>query len=131
MSHSRAVAIEQTVSSVVARPFLMIQFHLFLSTIFGRYFAAVTEALTSAKRTEESLRRLKNVREKPTANNSSSNRSSGGMSDDDKIRLQLHVDIVTWTEEIGRLQIERHSIEKLDELNELAQSCTGVRTERS
>lgn len=95
-----------------------------------RYFSAVTDVLTSVKKTEESLRRMKNLRQKSSNNNpNQSNNGSGGMSDDDKIRLQLHVDISTWTNEIEKLHIDRNSVEKLNEINELVQSCTRIKTD--
>lgn len=49
------------------------------------------------------------------------------MSDDDKIRLQLHVDISTWTKEIEKMHVDRNSVDKLNELNELVQSCTRIK----
>lgn len=49
------------------------------------------------------------------------------MSDDDKIRLQLHVDISAWTNEIEKMHVDRKSVEKLVELNELVQSCTRIK----
>lgn len=94
-----------------------------------RYFAAVTDVLTSVKKTEESLRRLKNLREKSSNNNpNQSSSGSGGMSDDDKIRLQLHVDIITWTNEIEKMHVDRNSVDKLNELNELVESCTRIKS---
>lgn len=84
--------------------------------------------LTSVKKTEESLRRLKNLREKSTNTNANqSNSGSGGMSDDDKIRLQLHVDISAWTNEIEKMDVDRTSVEHLIELNELVQNCTKIK----
>lgn len=84
--------------------------------------------LTSVKKTEESLRRLKNLRERSSSNNpNQSSSGSGGMSDDDKIRLQLHVDISTWTKEIEKMDVDRNSVDKLNELNELVQSCTRIK----
>lgn len=46
--------------------------------------------LNSVKKMEESLKRLKQARRAPAANPVS---SSSGMSDDDKIRLQLALDV--------------------------------------
>lgn len=86
--------------------------------------------LTSVKKTEESLRRLKNLREKSTNNNpsgTSGGSGSAGMSDDDKIRLQLHVDVDTWTSEIEKMQIDRNDVDKLNELNELVQNSTRIK----
>lgn len=97
--------------------------------LFCRYYAAVTDVLTSVKKTEESLRRLKNLREKTSNSNpnAASSSNSGGMSDDDKIRLQLHVDISTWTNEIEKMHVHRSDVDKLNELNELVQNCSRIK----
>lgn len=55
-----------------------------------RYFETVSDVLNSVKKMEESLKRLKQARRAPATNPVS---SSGGMSDDDKIRLQLALDV--------------------------------------
>jgi len=52
-----------------------------------RYLAVTSDVLTSVKKMEESLRRLR------TARGTSSAGGSQGMSDDDKIRLQLYLDV--------------------------------------
>lgn len=78
------------------------------------------------QKTEESLRRLKNLREKSTTSMTAS-MSSGGMSDDDKIRLQLHVDIMHWTNEIELMQINRNEINKLPQLIQLVEESTKIR----
>lgn len=70
------------------------------------------------------MRRLKNLREKPAT---SSQATSSGVSDDDKIRLQLHVDIAAWTAEIEKLGVSRSSVERLNELNELVENCTKAK----
>lgn len=94
---------------------------------FDRYYTAVSDVLTSVQKTEESLRRLKNLREKPAAANQGASPPSG-MSDDDKIRLQLHVDICSWCTEIeSSLSIDRNSIDKLKELVHLAEESTKIK----
>lgn len=50
----------------------------------------MSDVLNSVKKMEESLKRLKQARRAPATNPVS---SSGGMSDDDKIRLQLALDV--------------------------------------
>lgn len=55
-----------------------------------RYFETVSDVLNSVRKMEESLKRLKQARRSPATNPVS---SSGGMSDDDKIRLQLALDV--------------------------------------
>lgn len=78
------------------------------------------------QKTEESLRRLKNLREKPgSAQHGSA--SASGMSDDDKSRLQLHMDICAWCEEIEKLQIDRKSVDKLTELIQLVEESTKIK----
>ena len=53
----------------------------------SRYLVVTSDVLTSVKKMEESLRRLR------TARGTSSAGGSQGMSDDDKIRLQLCLDV--------------------------------------
>lgn len=86
----------------------------------------MNDVLTSVQKTEESLRRLKNLREK-SGSASQGNTPASGMSDDDKIRLQLHVDICTWCEEIEKLGIERKAINKLNELIKMVEECTKIK----
>lgn len=84
------------------------------------------DVLTSVKKTEESLRRLKNLREKTTTTSQS---ITSGISDDDKIRLQLHVDISFWTIEIEKLGINCNTVDMLNELNKLVENCTNIKIE--
>ena len=53
-----------------------------------RYYEISSELLTSVKRTEDSLLKLKSYRKSLTPSS-----TGGGMSDDNKIRLQLSLDI--------------------------------------
>lgn len=50
----------------------------------------MTDVLTSVQKTEESLRRLKKIRDKSMGSSSS---EVQGTSDDEKIRIQLQVDV--------------------------------------
>lgn len=86
----------------------------------------MNDVLTSVQKTEESLRRLKNLREKSGATQQG-NASATGISDDDKIRLQLHVDICAWCDEIENLGIDRHSVDKLIELIQLVEESTKIK----
>ena len=75
--------------------------HTIIDGICVKYQAIANELLESVKRMEDSLKRLQRVRQtsKSSANIAGHNRSSSGggsainMSDDDKIRLQLSIDI--------------------------------------
>jgi conserved oligomeric Golgi complex subunit 2 len=85
--------------------------------------------LTSVQKTEESLRRLKNLRER-SANNLSAmaeQRTGAVMSDDDKIRLQLHVDVIHWTQEVEKFGLDRATVTKLPDLVRLVEEATKIR----
>jgi len=58
------------------------------------YLLFVTDVLTSVQKTEESLRRLKKIRDKSTGILPS---EPQGISDDEKIRIQLKVDVDGYT----------------------------------
>ena len=69
--------------------------------VLFRYHAVTGDVLTSIKRTEDSLMRLKRSRKQPGSGASSqalNQENQSAMSDDDKIRLQFTLD----TEEFGR-----------------------------
>lgn len=93
------------------------------------------EVLTSVQKTEESLRRLKNLRDRnanPTttaaaASSMSTSTDRTTMSDDDKIRLQLQVDVIYYVQEIESIGLARGEIEKLDELTQLVEEATKIR----
>lgn len=86
----------------------------------------MSDVLTSVQKTEESLRRLKNLREK-SGSAQQGTTSASGMSDDDKIRLQLNVDIYAWCDEIEKMGIHRNSIDKLPELIQLVEESTKIK----
>lgn len=66
-----------------------------------RFFNVTSDVLTSIKKTEDSLLRLKRIK-KSEGTSVSTVAESGKMTDDDKIRLQFALD----TEEFGR-QVKR------------------------
>lgn len=78
---------------------------------FFRYYKSVDEVLTSVQKTEESLRRLKNLREKSQPSAAAGDKQL--MSDDDKIRLQLQVDINFYTKCIEKYQLKREEVDSL------------------
>lgn len=95
---------------------------LFYFFIFS-YLSAVNEVLTSVQKTEESLRRLRNLKggASSTALANQTVSSSGAMSDDDKIRLQLRVDVSFWTNELLKFDFMPSDVEKLLELNSIVE----------
>lgn len=76
---------------------------------------AVKEVLVSVQKTEESLRRLKNLK----GSNSTYLVSTSTTSDDDKIRLQLRLDVSTWSEQLVQFDLQSHEFHKLIELQQL------------
>lgn len=70
------------------------------------------EVLTSVQKTEESLRRLKTLREKstPLATTASDKPS---VTDDDKIRAQFFVDVGHWSRRIEELGVSKETVDRL------------------
>ena len=66
---------------------------MFMSGPTCRYYEITSEVLTSVKRTEDSLMKLRRNRQ-------SSVLPAGGMSDDNKIRLQLALDIEQYSTQV-------------------------------
>lgn len=62
-----------------------------------RYFSSVKDVLQSVQKTEESLRRLKKIRDKSTGVSLS---ETQGISDDEKIRVQLEIDVRSYAETV-------------------------------
>ncbi|EZA51235.1 Conserved oligomeric Golgi complex subunit [Ooceraea biroi] len=86
---------------------------LTLSSLTENYLLFVTDVLTSVQKTEESLRRLKKIRDKSTGILPS---EPQGISDDEKIRIQLKVDVNGYANMIKDLNISTVNIHHLQEL---------------
>ncbi|XP_026760513.2 conserved oligomeric Golgi complex subunit 2 [Galleria mellonella] len=76
------------------------------------YYKYVEDVLTSVQKTEESLRRLKQIREKTTQHSN----ESASVTDGDKIRLQLNVDVVSYGKVAEALHVNVHNEHKFTEL---------------
>lgn len=78
------------------------------------------------------MRRLKNLREKSSnlSNTSSSNLDRMGMTDDDKIRLQLQVDVIHWSEGITQLGVQQTQVDQLFELINLVEESTKLKVSK-
>lgn len=87
-----------------------------LSDSTHKYFETVSDVLSSVRKMEESLKRLKQARRSPATNPVS---SSGGMSDDDKIRLQLALDVEHLGEQIQKMGLQTSDIKSFLALTEL------------
>ncbi|CAH2249931.1 conserved oligomeric Golgi complex subunit 2 isoform X1 [Pelobates cultripes] len=90
-----------------------------LSECAQRYFDTVSDVLSSVKKMEESLKRLKQARRNTTA----SNASNGGVGDDNKIRLQLALDVEYMGNQIQNLGLQTEDIKCFPGLLELVQAA--------
>lgn len=87
----------------------------FSSGISEKYYTVVSDVLTSVKKMEESLMRLQKMRGGKSSGNLAS-MDDKKLSDDDKIRLQLYLDVVAFSEQLSEMNIETDSVTKLKEL---------------
>lgn len=87
-----------------------------LSESTQKYYETVSDVLSSVKKMEESLKRLKQARKTATSNPVGTN---GGMSDDNKIRLQLALDVEYFGEQIRKMGLETSSIKSFSALTDL------------
>ncbi|KAL0869347.1 hypothetical protein ABMA27_007601 [Loxostege sticticalis] len=92
--------------------FLVEVYEALFNTMTVSYYKYVEDVLTSVQKTEESLRRLKQIREK-TSQQSSDN---AGVTDGDKIRLQLNVDVTSYGKMAEALHLNVNSVHKYTEL---------------
>ncbi|XP_066238908.1 conserved oligomeric Golgi complex subunit 2 isoform X2 [Saccopteryx leptura] len=97
-----------------------------LSESTHKYYETVSDVLHSVKKMEESLKRLKQARKTTPANPGGS--SGGGMSDDDKIRLQLALDVEYLGEQIQKLGLQTKDIKSFPALAELVTSARDSAT---
>ncbi|XP_013396594.1 conserved oligomeric Golgi complex subunit 2-like [Lingula anatina] len=88
--------------------------------ITEQYHSIVTDVLTSVKKMEDSLKRLK--RSKTTPNFG----SNQGPSDDDKIRLQIALDVDEFGKQIENLGICKDAIEAYKKLHDLVESAQNA-----
>ncbi|MBN3292335.1 COG2 protein, partial [Polypterus senegalus] len=91
-----------------------------LSNSIQRYFETVSDVLSSVKKMEESLKRLKQARKTVT---SSSTGANGGLSDDNKIRLQLALDVEYLGEQVQKMGIKTNDLNLFSSLLELVQTA--------
>ncbi|VFV17881.1 conserved oligomeric golgi complex [Lynx pardinus] len=87
-----------------------------LSESTHKYYETVSDVLNSVKKMEESLKRLKQARKTTPANPIG---PGGGMSDDDKIRLQLALDVEYLGEQIQKMGLATKDIKSFPALAEL------------
>uniref|UniRef100_A0A8C7SU45 Conserved oligomeric Golgi complex subunit 2 n=1 Tax=Oncorhynchus mykiss TaxID=8022 RepID=A0A8C7SU45_ONCMY len=85
-----------------------------------RYFETISDVLSSVKKMEESLKRLKQARKTVTTNMTD---TTGGPTDDSKIRLQLALDVEYLGEQIQKMGLQPADITMFSTLNDLVQGA--------
>ncbi|XP_067092550.1 conserved oligomeric Golgi complex subunit 2 [Osmerus mordax] len=85
-----------------------------------RYFETISDVLSSVKKMEESLKRLKQARKMAP---SSTMPANGGPTDDSKIRLQLALDVEYLGEQIHKMGLQPDDITMFSTLLELVQGA--------
>ncbi|XP_023689498.1 conserved oligomeric Golgi complex subunit 2 isoform X1 [Paramormyrops kingsleyae] len=85
-----------------------------------RYHETISDVLSSVKKMEESLKRLKQARKTATSNPAG---SGGGPTDDSKIRLQLALDVEYLGEQIQKMGLQPSDVTLFPALLELVQGA--------
>nr|CAD7454847.1 unnamed protein product [Timema tahoe] len=93
---------------------------LIFSAITQQFYSSVNDVLTSVQKTEESLRRLKKVRDRLSATTPSEGK---GLGDDDKIRQQLVLDVQSFCEGVESVDVKKDDVDKLLELLNLVEAA--------
>ncbi|KAG1653561.1 Conserved oligomeric Golgi complex subunit 2 [Nymphon striatum] len=95
-----------------------------LEKVTEQYLSITSDVLTSVKKTEDSLKRLKKARERPSsAVIGGQNASNNSMTDDDKIRHQLFLDVEHYGHQITLFEVEISSIRSYINIVELVESA--------
>ncbi|XP_023953320.1 conserved oligomeric Golgi complex subunit 2 [Bicyclus anynana] len=105
----------ENTSKKVDQTFLSELYNSLFNVMTVLYYKYVEDVLVSVHRTEESLRRLKQIRDMGTQPSS----DSTGITDGDKIRLQLNVDVVSYSSLAQHLLVNVNSVHKLTELSSM------------
>lgn len=106
---------KQEASKQLDNAFIIRIFEALFNIMTVSYYKYVEDVLTSVQKTEDSLRRLKQIREMSSPQNA----DNAGVTDGDKIRLQLNVDVVSYGKLATLLSINVNSVHKLAELSSI------------
>ncbi|XP_072827071.1 conserved oligomeric Golgi complex subunit 2 isoform X2 [Vicugna pacos] len=97
-----------------------------LSESTHKYYETVSDVLSSVRKMEESLKRLKQARRSAPTNPAGP--AGGGMSDDDKIRLQLALDVGYLGEQIQNMGLRTEDLRSFPALAELVAAAKDQAT---
>lgn len=89
---------------------------LTLSSLTEHYLISVKDVLTSVQKTEESIRKLKKIRTYLNKSLGPYSPDVQGISDDEKIRIQLKIDVQTYVNMITEMQISTSNVLYMKEL---------------
>ncbi|XP_036980635.1 conserved oligomeric Golgi complex subunit 2 [Acanthopagrus latus] len=92
-----------------------------LSECTQRYYETISEVLSSVRKMEESLKRLKQARKGATTTSSAG--ANGGPTDDSKIRLQLALDVEYLGEQIQKMGLQQSDISMFSSLMDLVKEA--------
>ncbi|XP_072912679.1 conserved oligomeric Golgi complex subunit 2 [Hemitrygon akajei] len=90
-----------------------------------RYYETVSDVLSSVKKMEESLKRLKQARKSAAPSNMGTN---SGISDDNKIRLQFALDVEYLWDQVQKLGLQMSSFTQFAALLDVAQAAKAMAT---
>ncbi|XP_017319955.1 conserved oligomeric Golgi complex subunit 2 [Ictalurus punctatus] len=96
-----------------------------LSDCTHRYFETISDVLSSVRKMEESLKRLKQARKTATTSTAGANI---GPSDDSKIRLQLALDVEYLGEQIQKMGLQPSDITMFSALLDLVREARDLAT---
>ncbi|KAG7333833.1 hypothetical protein KOW79_002240 [Hemibagrus wyckioides] len=96
-----------------------------LSDCTHRYFETISDVLSSVRKMEESLKRLKQARKTTTTSTAGANT---GPSDDSKIRLQLALDVEYLGEQIQKMGLQPSDISMFSALLDLVREARDLAT---
>ncbi|XP_062852331.1 conserved oligomeric Golgi complex subunit 2 [Trichomycterus rosablanca] len=112
-------------SGVVKTSIIQEWLRVALSDCTQRYFETISDVLSSVRKMEESLKRLKQARKNAAASTAGNN---AGPSDDTKIRLQLALDVEYLEEQIQTMGLRPGDIIMLSSLLELVREARDLAT---
>jgi len=93
-----------------------------VEAILCQYIVNVTDVLTNVTKMEESLKKLKKVRGSAAGGQAGGKAGTTGLSDDDKIRLQLYLDVMFFSREVKSWNVK--DVKYLAEIEEVVSTAT-------
>uniref|UniRef100_A0A8C6Q8K2 Conserved oligomeric Golgi complex subunit 2 n=1 Tax=Nothobranchius furzeri TaxID=105023 RepID=A0A8C6Q8K2_NOTFU len=115
-----------SVTPQMAQEWLRVALHfkMFIFHLLFRYYETISEVLSSVRKMEESLKRLKQARKGASATTTTG--GNGGPSDDGKIRLQLALDVEYLGEQIQKMGLQPSDITMFSTLMDLVKEARDL-----